>query len=358
MKRNWILWIIISLFLICWVSSAYFPYKSEWNCSKIEDKEAREMCENEMSFAKFTETTGTREMSTTCCSYLDHDPKFNLRREQVTAFGGLDKRTNEASEEIKNKPDQDRALISGSVQQLTDLVLKLSAQIYEQSLNKIQTTKMLSSLFKSCSENNKNLEARIVCKYFLYDLIWKEPKITPISLSDITPAFKKEKKLIQRSVQFSDLNEHYTPINYHYATIRKMYRIGDFAFWLMDSYDYFDKDSDTDFFKILVLKAWDTHWQDFADIKVNANFTDELALSFENHKLGLTIPVLKNKEKENERLTAQFQMQRDWVRKLAGCFEEKFKGTQAATEDLISRKKAPLKSCEVLGIEVTTTLWR
>lgn len=79
----------------------------------------------------------------------------------------------------------------------------------------------------------------------------------------------------------------------------------------MDSYDYFDKDSDTDFFKLLILKAGDTHWQDFADIKVNANFIDELALTFENHKLGLTIPVLKNKEKENERLTAQFQMQRD-----------------------------------------------
>ena len=153
------------------MSSAYFPYKSEWNCSKIEDKEAREMCENEMSFVKFTETTGTREMSTTCCSYLDHDPKFNLRREQVIAFGGLDKRTNEASEEIKNKPDQDRALISGSVQQLTDLILKLSTQIYEEASNKIQATKMLSSLFKTCSENNKHLEARIVCKYFLYDLI-------------------------------------------------------------------------------------------------------------------------------------------------------------------------------------------
>ena len=358
MKRNWILWIIIGLFLICWVSSAYFPYKSEWNCSKIEDKEAREMCENEMSFAKFTETTGTREMSTTCCSYLDHDPKFNLRREQVTAFGGLDKRTNEASEEIKNKPDQDRALISGSVQQLTDLILKLSTQIYEEASNKIQATKMLSSLFKGCSENNKNLKARIVCKYFLYDLIWKEPKITPISLSDITTAFQKEKKLIQRSVQFSDLNENYTPINYHYATIRKMYRIGGFAFWLMDSYDYFDKDSDTDFFKILVLKAWDTHWQDFADIKANISLIDESTLSFEKHTLNLFIPVVNNKEKENERLTAQFQMQRDWLRKLVGCFEEKFKGTQAATEDLISRKKLPLKSCEILGIEVKTTLWK
>ena len=358
MKKSWILWIIISLFLFCWVSSAYFPYKSEWNCSKIEDKEAREMCENEMSFAKFTETTGTREMSTTCCSYLDHDPKFNLRREQVTAFGGLDKRTNEASEEIKNKPDQDRALISGSVQQLTDLILKLSTQIYEEASNKIQATKMLSSLFKGCSENNKNLEARIVCKYFAYDLIWKEPKITPISLSDITPAFKKEKNLIQRSVQFSDLNEHYTPINYHYASIRTMYHLGDFAFWLMDSYNYFDNDSDTDFFKLLVLKAGDSHWQDFANIKANISLIGESTLSFEKHTLNLFIPVVNNKEKENERLTAQFQMQRDWVRKLVGCFEEKFNGTQAATEDLISRKKAPLKSCEVLGIEVTTTLWR
>ena len=41
------------------------------------------------------------------------------------------------------------------------------------------------------------------------------------------------------------------------------------------------------------------------------SFIGESTLSFENHKLGLTIPVLKNKEKENERLTAQFQMQRD-----------------------------------------------
>ena len=153
------------------MSSAYFPYKNEWNCSEVETKEDKEKCENEMSFAKFTETTGTREMSTTCCSYLEHDPSFNLRREQVTAFGGLDKRTNEASEEIKNKPDQDRALISGSVQQLTDLILKLSTQIYEEASNKIQTTKTLSSLFKSCSENNKNLQARIVCKHFSYDLI-------------------------------------------------------------------------------------------------------------------------------------------------------------------------------------------
>ena len=88
------------------MSSAYFPYKSEWSCSKIEGKEAREMCENEMSFAKFTETTGTREMSTTCCSYLDHDPKFNLRREQVTAFGGLDKRTNEPLSQVLSNNSQ------------------------------------------------------------------------------------------------------------------------------------------------------------------------------------------------------------------------------------------------------------
>ncbi|RKW24621.1 hypothetical protein D8B45_01985 [Candidatus Gracilibacteria bacterium] len=358
MKRSGILGIIVSLFLICGVSSAYFPYKSEWNCSKIEDKEAREMCENEMSFAKFTETTGTREMSTTCCSYLDHDPKFNLRREQVTAFGGLDKRTNEASEEIKNKPDQDRALISGSVQQLTDLILKLSTQIYEEASNKIQATKMLSSLFKTCSENNKNLEARIVCKYFAYDLIGKEPKITPISLSDITPAFKKEKNLIQRSVQFSDLNEHYTPINYHYASIRTMYHLGDFAFGLMDSYNYFDNDSDTDFFKLLVLKAGDSHWQDFANIKANISLIGESTLSFEKHTLNLFIPVVNNKEKENERLTAQFQMQRDGVRKLVGCFEEKFNAIQASSEDRISRKKLPLKSCQTLGIEVKTTLGR
>lgn len=356
MKKNWILSFIIGLSLVCWVSSAYFPYKNEWNCSEVETKEDKEKCENEMSFAKFTETTGTREMSTTCCSYLEHDPSFNLRREQVTAFGGLDKRTNEASEEIKNKPDQDRALISGSVQQLTDLILKLSTQIYEEASNKIQATKMLSSLFKSCSENNKHLEARIVCKYFAHDLIWKDPKITPIRLSDITTAFQKEKKLIQRSPRFSDLNENYTPITAYYAWVNNMYRIGDYAFWTINTYDYFDGKKKIDSFKILVLKAGDTHWQEFAKIKGNNNDRYESSLSFEKHKLNLFVPVLQNKEKENERLTAQFQFQKNWSRKLVGCFEEKFNTTYVSPDDLISKKKVPLKSCEALNINISTTL--
>lgn len=79
----------------------------------------------------------------------------------------------------------------------------------------------------------------------------------------------------------------------------------------MDSYNYFDNDSDTDFFKILVLKAGDSHWQDFANIKANISLIGESTLSFEKHTLNLFIPVVNNKEKENERLTAQFQMQRD-----------------------------------------------
>ncbi len=196
MKKNWILSFIIGLFLICWVSSAYFPYKNEWNCSEVETKEDKEKCENEMSFAKFTETTGTREMSTTCCSYLEHEPKFNLWEEIPILFWWLEVFREQGGDfnKIGEKVDQERNAISGSVQQLTDLVLKLSAQIYEQSSNKIQTTKTLSSLFKSCSENNKNLQARIVCKHFSYDLIWKEPKITSISLSDIIAIFQKEKK--------------------------------------------------------------------------------------------------------------------------------------------------------------------
>lgn len=79
----------------------------------------------------------------------------------------------------------------------------------------------------------------------------------------------------------------------------------------MDSYNYFDNNSDADFFKLLILKAGDTHWQDFADIKANISSIDESTLSFERHTLNLFIPVLQNKEKENERMTAQFQFQKN-----------------------------------------------
>lgn len=358
MKKNWILSFIIGLFLICWVSSAYFPYKNEWNCSEVETKEDKEKCENEMSFAKFTETTGTREMSTTCCSYLEHEPKFNLWEEIPILFWWLEVFREQGGDfnKIGEKVDQERNAISGSVQQLTDLVLKLSAQIYEQSSNKIQTTKTLSSLFKSCSENNNNLEARIVCKHFSYDLIWKEPKITAITLSDLNTTFKKEKELIQRTIHYNELNENYTPITAYYAWVNTMYRIGDYAFWTINTYDYFDDKKKIDSFKILVLKAGDTHWQEFAKIKGNDNNRYEATLSFENHKLNLNIPIFQ--KKEQERLTAQFQLQRDWKRNLVDCFEEKFNTTYVSPNDLISRKKAPLKSCEVLGTKITNTLWK
>ncbi len=135
-----------------------------------------------------------------------------------------------------------------------------------------------------------------------------------------------------------------------------MYRIGDYAFWTINTYDYFGWQKKIDSFKILILKAGDTHWQEFAKIKGNNNDRYESSLSFEKHKLNLFVPVLQNKEKENERLTAQFQFQKNWSRKLVGCFEEKFSTTYVSPDDLISKKKVPLKSCEALNINISTTL--
>ncbi|MBO4516355.1 hypothetical protein J5751_02765 [bacterium] len=139
-----------------------------------------------MSFAKFTEITGTREMSTTCCGYIDHT-------------------TN-----IKN------------TEQIHDLLLKLSAQIYSESRNKQKTLNTLSNIFGTCSKKQKNTKVRAVCDEFYYDLIGINPVISKITFDDVIKSLKTN-KFIKRGIQYSDLVENYTPINYHYASIRSMY---------------------------------------------------------------------------------------------------------------------------------------
>lgn len=358
MKNKLRSWILITLSIFWGISLAYSPYTINRNCNEIENQKDKAVCENEKSFDKFTETTGTREMSTTCCSYLEHNPEFNLRREQVTKFWWLDKWEKEASDEMKNKGDQERKIISGDIQKLSNTFLKLSSQIYGNSPNKPLTLKHLSSLFNACRKGHDDAKVRAVCEYFAYDLIGISPKMSSISLWEVKATLKKGKKLIKRTVQFSDLNENYTPINYHYASIHQMYHIGEYAFGLMEGYDYFDKDKDSEFFKLLILKAGDTHRQDFADIQVKSDSLYEVRLIFEKQKLSLFFPIRQNKQKETERLTPQFQFQQDWSRKLVGCFQEKFNAVLATSDQLISKKKLPLKNCENLPIRIATILWK
>ena len=108
--------VFFSFIFLIWLTSAYAPRKIglKRNCSNIDDEEMKTACEIEKQFLKFTETTGTRVMSSTCCSFEGHYP-------QVYYYLHDMKKTWEVE--------------SWEVSKLSDLVLKLSSQIYAQSKN-------------------------------------------------------------------------------------------------------------------------------------------------------------------------------------------------------------------------------
>jgi hypothetical protein len=68
--------VFFSFIFLIWLTSAYAPRKIglKWDCS-IDDEEMKTACEIEKQFFKFTETTWTRVMSTTCCSFEEHYPQ-------------------------------------------------------------------------------------------------------------------------------------------------------------------------------------------------------------------------------------------------------------------------------------------
>ena len=122
--------VFFSFIFLIWFSSAYAPRRAEWNCSTNDDEEMKSACEIEKQFFKFTETTWTRVMSTTCCTYEEHQPEFYYYFHNMRDVWEIE---------------------SWNVKKLDELVLKLTSQIYSQSKNKLRTLNILSWL--SAREN-------------------------------------------------------------------------------------------------------------------------------------------------------------------------------------------------------------
>ena len=217
--------VFFSFIFLIWFSSAYAPRKTElkWNCSAIDDEEMKTACEIEKQFFKFTETTWTRVMSTTCCSYEEHQPEFYYYLHNMRKTWEID---------------------SWEVSKLNDLLLKLSSQVYAQSKDKQKSLNNLAWIFNYCSENWITTIIRSVCNHYSYDMIGKKPKLSNITFSDVISNLKKN-NFIKRTAQYSDLDEIYTPINYHYASIRHMYMLWDYALGFMDWSDYFSNDTNS-----------------------------------------------------------------------------------------------------------------
>ena len=364
MKSKIILWILIFWVLSFGVSFAYAPFKSGWTCNfpKSEDPDGfwKKECENEMSFSKFTETTGTRTMSTTCCWYEEHYPEYMIRQAYIDAQWWAEKLIQENKfDEVILQANEEIKKMSASMWQLHDLLLKLSIQVYDESHDKQSTYKTLSEIFKICTERQKNIKVRAVCGEFYYDLIWTNPKLSKITFDDVNSVLKKENKIIKRWHQYSDQNEIFEPINYPYSSVRNMYMIWDYAFGLWDAFNYFN-DHWIDTFGILVMKAGDTHRQKFADISLptDSESSHELRLWFNNHKLSLYIPIREQNTAEEKRLTSQYELQNDWSWKLVWCLSEAYKNNNPY--EWITQKKISLTKCQNLSnhvIGVETVLW-
>ena len=332
------LMVLFSFIFIIWFSSAYAPRRAEWNCSTNDDEEMKSACEIEKQFFKFTETTWTRVMSTTCCTYEEHQPKFYYYFHNMRDVWEIE---------------------SWNVKKLDELVLKLTSQIYSQSKNKLRTLNILSWLFNSCSEKWKTAIIKSVCNHFSYDMIWRNPKLSNITFSDIINSLKYN-KLTKRSVQFSDLDEIYTPINYHYASIRHMYMIWDYALWLLDWSDYFKNDEENypHWKRIVVMKAWDTLWQDFAEIDWNIGFLDNSELTKEwNNLIFSAKKELWSDFYREWILEWKYKLNGDWSRSFIDCNIIQQSNRVYQTWDRQSIRKEDLSRCEnELWVKLKTIL--
>lgn len=334
MKKKLLFWALIFLLLSLWISSAYAPFKADRTCDINEQEDPdgfwKEQCENEMSFAKFTEVTGTREMSTTCCSYIDHTPGMNFVQEKIKRAWWVEKLQQENRlDKIRQQAINELESMSEDFDKIRNLLFILSTQTYNNTEDKLTATQRLSNLFKSCTKLQRNIKVSAVCGEFYYDLIWTNPKISKITFDDVLKALQSN-KFTKRGIQYSDLVENYTPINYHYAGIRSMYMAGDYALGLMDGYNYFDKDPDNwaTWKRIMVLKAWDTHRQDFAEINWNINFMDESYLYYNKSNLYLVISkeLRDNVYKKEWVLKWEYRLNNDKTRDFVDCYLEKNDG--------------------------------
>lgn len=340
------------------ISFAYAPFKSEWTCDflKSEDPDGfwKKECENEMSFAKFTETTGTRTMSTTCCWYEEHSPEFNIRQEYINNNWWAEKLIKENKfDEIISQANEEITKISKSMEQIHDLLMDVIIKIYDKSNDKQKTVTTLSNVFKTCLEKQKNIKVRAICGEFYYDLIWTSPKISNITFNDILNLLKSKNQIVKRWHQYSDQNEIFEPISNPYSSVRNMYMIWDYAFGLRDSHNNI---GNIDELWILVMKAWDTHRQKFAKITINQRIelSDELRLWLNNHKLSLYIPIREQNTATEKRLTSQYELQNDWSWKLVWCFNETYKNNNPY--EWITQKKIGLTKCQNLQNHIETVL--
>ena len=262
---------------------------------------------------------------------------------------------------------------------LQNTLMPLVANIYLSAQDKTHAGEILQSIFKSCRKNWKTEVIRNVCGVIADEHIGTVRKQSNIAFSDLFSLFNKETGIF-RGIEFSDLDEIFPNPQYPYMTIRSEYGIGEYLFGIADAYVLEEEDMSA-FDGIMMIKAWDTHWQEFAKIIDPTNTSQwagneqQRAIGLKDWKLNLLVfSEVGYSGDIAEILAHHFTLQADGERTLTDCFEyntpaaylllsydEFLKndywryGFDEEYSLLISWKKVPLKQCNA-DIQVITTL--
>ena len=243
-------------------------------------------------------------------------------------------------------------------EQLFDVFRDILPKIYTSSKEKEKTLKYLSSFFDNCAKLESEQYIKRVCKYFSSYYIWKEVKQSKITFFDIINVLEENREWIVRTIERSDFDEHYSPLDYWlwWITIASGGEIWiwDFLFWAAVIFS--NKTKELKWNWILVLKSGDTHRQELARLTLNnsKDYYVDKRIWIHNHKLYYYIPIKMNED--DHYITSQYELQKDKSWKLSDCFHRENicpKNEECKPKE----EKLSLSQCENLWIKLITTLW-
>lgn len=196
-------------------------------------------------------------------------------------------------------------------------------------------------------------------KSSLYDYVFSDlfnrhkATYSTLQFSDIRNNVEKN-TIYQRRLD-RDFAEHSNIIRFN-ANIKEEFAVGNYLFWVIEpGFTIFwnqelGYQSKENYRGVWIIKAWDTHWQEFAELKsknIDLITYPDIPLTIKDKKLELTLNLLNPKKWKNsweEFIDAKitFQLQKDASRRVVSC--------------ILENSEIWRKICDNLQILVTTKL--
>lgn len=195
--------------------------------------------------------------------------------------------------------------------QLYDTLSSLLKKISEYYSDKTQILQVLENIFTTCAEQKGDYAE--MCQYFREAFIGVAPRQSSLTLSELLRAFATIPRGIKRTGLLGDFIQHYPLLRYPHAAIQQIvggeYGIGEYLFGLAYASTDTNPSGELDYWGIWILRAGDTHWQEFAVLDTQ-NLDDEytinrLALDLKKKRLFAEFEILT----QNNSYYAQFLMQ-------------------------------------------------